>query len=203
MLIIGLTGGIGAGKSLVSRRLQELGAYVIDADVVARQVVEPGRAALTKIVQRFGAGVLTDEGTLDRQALAAEVFDNPGARADLEAITHPEILREINRQGEQFLRDNPTGKVVVDAPLLIETGLYQRMHQVWVVTAARGQRVERVIQRDAVSKEQVMRRMQAQSSDEEKISVADEVIDNSGSKGETLKQVDRLWQKMSNSSLRG
>ncbi len=199
-MIIGLTGGIGAGKSLVSRRLGELGACIIDADVIARQVVEPGRAAYRKIVERFGRKVLRPDGTIDRKTLAKEVFRDSQARSDLEAITHPQILKTIRRLADRSLEENPRGVVVIDAPLLIEAGLHRQVDQVWVVTAGVEQRLNRVAQRDKISKDQIKRRMEAQIDEAERLAFADVVIDNSGSREETIDQVDRLWKKICNAN---
>lgn len=195
-MLIGLTGGIGAGKSLVSRRLKQLGAYIIDADVVAREVVEPGQPAHGEIVQRFGRSVLAENGEIDRKALAKLVFRDETARNDLEAITHPRILKRIEELSQKYHRENPRAVVVIDAPLLIETGIHRQVQQVWVVTAKLKQRIERVVRRDNMSEEQVKRRIEAQLSDAERIKHAHVVIDNSGTPEQTLALVDKLWQEL-------
>ncbi|WP_366924531.1 dephospho-CoA kinase [Metallumcola ferriviriculae] len=201
-MIIGLTGGIGAGKSLVSWRLGQLGAYILDADVIARQVVEPGRRAYYQIVERFGRGVLNSDGAIDRKALAEVVFTDPAAREDLEAIIHPQVRKTTDNLAEAFLLDNPAGVIVNDAPLLIEAGMHRRVDQVWVVTADEDQRLNRVSKRDRTSREHVKQRMAAQLSQKERVKYADVIIDNSGSREETISQVDQLWRKICNGDLK-
>ena len=190
--MIGLTGGIGSGKSTVAAMLAERGAVVIDADAIAREVVEPGRPALAALVERFGEEVLAPDGTLDRARLAEIAFATPDAKADLEAITHPAI-------GEEFLRrisEAPQGAVVVhDVPLLVESRRGLDYDGVIVVEAPREVRLER-LERRGVPRVDAEARMAAQASDEERRAVATWVVDNSGDLEALRRQVDDVWQEI-------
>lgn len=186
--IVGLTGGIGSGKSTVSDFFRQLGVPVIDADVIAREVVAPRSQGLAEIVDAFGQDVLDESGSLDRKALGAIVFDDDEARRRLESITHPRI-------GERMLqRADEAGKaghdwVIYDAALLVENGLQDAFHSLIVVSLDRAEQIERVTQRDDASQEDVEKRIAAQMPLDEKVAVADYVIDNNGSLEETRKQV--------------
>lgn len=196
MKMVGLTGGIGSGKSTVARRLLAWGAVVIDADQVAREVVEPGQPALAEIVERFGRRVLTEDGHLDRPAMADIVFNDPDARAALEAITHPRIGDEIARRvataeaAEQ--EDGRERVVVIDHPLLVETGQAATFPIVVVVVAPEDVRVERLVSSRGMDAEDARARLAAQTDDETRIEAATHVIDNSGTIEELHAQVDAL-----------
>ncbi|MCL2316174.1 MAG: dephospho-CoA kinase, partial [Actinomycetia bacterium] len=157
---VALTGGIAAGKSMVAARMGELGAILVDSDVLARQVVEPGTDGLAAVVARFGRGVLRDDGTLDRAALGALVFTDPGARADLEAITHPRV-----RAARQAILDGaaPDAVVVAVIPLLVETGQQGAYDQVVVVDVPEAVQVARLVARDGLTTEQAWARLHAQA----------------------------------------
>lgn len=190
---VGLTGGIGAGKSLVSALLAERGAVVIDYDLMAREAVEAGTPALAAIVERFGAGVLLPDGTLDRPALGAIVFDDDDARHDLEAITHPAIG---NLAWERDAAA-PEGAVIVhDHPLLVETGLAELMDVVVVVDAPEEVQVDRMIRFRRMSEADARARMAAQATRDERLAAADIVIDNSGSIEELVPRVEALWERL-------
>ena len=192
MLRVGLTGGIGAGKSTVSARLGELGAVVIDADRLAREVVELGTEGLAAIVERFGADVLTAEGALDRPTLGRLVFSDAAARRDLEAITHPRIAA---RTGE-LIEAAPADAVVVhDVPLLVEKRMGPAYHLVLVVGAHETVRAERLTGLRGMSEEEAMARIGAQASDTERRAAADVWLDNSTSPERLLSTVDGLWQE--------
>lgn len=196
-MIIGLTGNIGSGKSTVSRRLAELGAEVIDTDQVARDVVAPDTPGLEKIVREFGPGVLGSSGELDRAGMASLVFNNPGARARLEAIIHPEVIRVVALRISDYLEGRGiTLLLVVEAPLLIEAGMHGMMDEIWVVTVSPEEQVKRVMARSGLSREDVLNRIKAQMPQEEKLKYADRVIDNSGNIEETIRQVDTLWAQI-------
>ena len=193
-MIIGLTGNIGSGKSTVSRRLDELGAEVIDTDQVARDVVAPDTPGLEKIVREFGPGVLGSSGELDRAGMASLVFNNPGARARLEAIIHPEVVRVVALRISDYREGRGiTPLLVVEVPLLIEAGMHGMMDEIWVVTVSPEAQVKRVMTRSGLSREDVLKRIKAQMPQEEKLKYADRVIDNSGNIEETIRQVDSLW----------
>jgi dephospho-CoA kinase len=189
VLRIGLTGGIGSGKSTVSRLLAGHGAVIVDADVIAREVVEPGTPGLAAVVEAFGAGVLTADGSLDRPALAAVVFGDPEARRRLDAIVHP-LVRA--RATEVAAAAPPDAVVVHDVPLLVETGQAATYDLVLVVEADPGTRVARLVQR-GLTAEDARARMAAQATDEQRRAVADVVLDNSGTPDQLEAQVDRFW----------
>jgi len=189
---VGLTGGIGAGKSLVSVLLAERGAIVIDYDLMAREAVAVGTPALTAIVERFGPHVLLADGTLDRPALGAIVFGDDHARRDLEAITHPAIGTLA------WARDAaaPDGAVIVhDHPLLVETGLAELMELVVVVDAPEEIQVDRLVRFRRMSEADARARIAAQATREVRVAAADVVIDNAGSIEQLVPQVDALWDR--------
>jgi dephospho-CoA kinase len=190
---VGLTGGIGSGKSEVSRRLATLGAVVIDADAVAREVVQPGTEGLAEVVQAFGARVLEPDGGLDRAKLAEVVFGDPELRARLNAIVHPRVGA---RMTELESGAGPGAIVVHDVPLLAENNLAGRYEMVVVVDAPPGVQVERLVRDRGMTPEQARARMAAQASREQRLAVADIVIDNSGSLAELDRQVADLWPEL-------
>jgi dephospho-CoA kinase len=189
VLRIGLTGGIGSGKSTVSALLAERGAVIVDADRIAREVVEPGTAGLAAVAEAFGDGVLAADGSLDRPALAAIVFADPEARRRLDSIVHP----LVRARATEITAAAPAGAVVVnDVPLLVETGQAGSYDLVLVVEADPGTRVARLVQRGLTAQD-ARARMAAQATDEQRRAVADVVLDNSGTREELVAQVDRFW----------
>lgn len=192
MLRVGLTGGIGAGKSTVARRLAQLGAVVVDADVLAREVVAPGSEGLAQVVEAFGTGVLQPDGALDRAALGRLVFGDPAARSRLEAITHPRIraLTDVRFAAA------PDGAVVVhDVPLLVELGYEDRYHLVVVVHADAEERVRRLVAERGSDEADARRRVAAQADDEQRRAAADVWLDNSAGRDDLLADVDALWRE--------
>jgi len=195
VLLVGLTGGIGAGKSTVARMLEARGAVVFDADVLAREAVEPGTPGHAAVIERFGADVLAPGGALDREALASIVFADPAARRDLEAIVHPEVRRRF-AEGTEAYRD--TDRVVVfSAPLLVETGMHTAFDVLVVVSATPGMQIERLMRDRGMSEEAVRSRIDAQATPEARAEPADVVVDNEGSVEELEGQVDRVWADLS------
>jgi dephospho-CoA kinase len=201
MLVVGLTGGIGSGKSTVSALLEERGAVVVDADRIAREVVAPGGPAYQPVVDRFGPGVVTADGTLDRPALAGVVFADPSARADLEAITHPVVGAAM---AERLTAQAGTDRVVVlDVPLLVEGGrrrsggggrnLPHGVAAVVVVDTPPEVASSRLVRDRGMKPAEVEARMAAQATREDRLSLADVVIDNSGSTEDLVQEVDRAW----------
>lgn len=175
MYIVGITGGIGSGKTTVSDLFSELGVKIIDADVSARAVVEPGQAGLADIVEEFGQGILHDNGTLNRPALRDIVFANPDKRLALEAITHPAIRRHMLAQ----LNDCNDPYAILVLPLLVDTGQWEMMiDRVLVVDIDEQTQLERVMERDNLSEEQVNQIFDAQISREERLAAADDIIIN-------------------------
>lgn len=190
MLRVGLTGGIGSGKSTAARRLAELGATVIDADQVAREVVEPGTHGLREIVARFGDDVLLPDGTLDRPGLGRIVFNDGRALADLEAITHPAI-NELTATRMATARRN--GIVVHDMPILVEKALSSDYHLVIVVDTPEEERVRRLVHDRGMAEADARSRIAVQATDAQRYAAADAVIANAGSRDELTAAVDALW----------
>ncbi|GAB3299830.1 dephospho-CoA kinase [Parasphingorhabdus pacifica] len=191
MLRVGLSGGIGSGKSTVARRLAEWGAIVIDADVIAREVVRPGSAGLTELVERFGPDILDADGALDRPAMAARVFGDEESRAALNSITHPRIGA---RTAELMAEAPEDGIVVHDMPLLVEAGYAADYHLVVIVDAPEEDRVRRLIDR-GLDESDARARIRAQATGEQRRAAADVWIDNSGPVEGVLGEVDELWQQ--------
>lgn len=190
MLFVGLTGGIGSGKSTAARMLGDRGAVVLDADVFAREAVAAGTPGFRAVVDRFGPEVVGPDGELDRPRLAGIVFADAGRRAELEAIVHPEVRRRI---AETLIAHAGTDHVVVlDSPLLIESGAYRDAAVVVVVSAPPETQVRRLVDR-GMDEADVRARLAAQMTLEEKAALADVLLDNEGSLEELERQVDRLW----------
>jgi dephospho-CoA kinase len=191
VLRIGLTGGIGSGKSTVAALLAARGALVVDADRIAREVVEPGTPGLAAVVEAFGPGVLTAEGALDRPALASIVFADPAARARLDGIVHP----LVRARAQELIGAAPADAVVVqDVPLLVETGQAGAHDLVLVVEADLETRVARLGLR-GLSEQDARARIAAQATDEQRRAVADVVLDNSGAPEDLAGQVERFWDE--------
>ncbi len=195
MLLVGLTGGIGSGKSTVARLLEKRGAVVFDADLLAREAVEPGTPGHAAVIDRFGADVLAPGGELDREALASIVFADPAARRDLEQIVHPEV-RRLFAEGTGAYRD--TDRVVVfSAPLLVETGMHTAFEILVVVSATVATQIERLMRQRGMSEASIRARIEAQAPLEDKAAVADFLVDNEGTLDELESQVERLWTDLS------
>lgn len=191
--VLGLTGGIGSGKSLVASMFSALGADLIDADQVARKVVEPGQPALAEIVAAFGPQMLQPDGRLDRARLGAVVFADAAARQKLDAITHPRIREWMQREVEA--RADRPGLLILDIPLLYESGREGTVEKVIVVWVDRATQLQRLVARDGLTAEQAEQRLAAQLPLDEKRSRADEVIDNSGTPEQTRRQVEALYRR--------
>lgn len=190
MMRVGLTGGIASGKTVVSDRLRELGAVVIDADLLAREVVEPGTPGLTAITERFGHDVLSD-GALDRTALGALAFADPEARRDLERIIHPAVRA---RATEIEQRADPEAIVVQVIPLLVETGQTEDFDLVVVVDLEPEMQLVRLRARNGLSADEAHARLAAQASRGQRLAAADEVLHNVGTVADLREEVDRLWE---------
>jgi dephospho-CoA kinase len=188
--IIGLTGNVGAGKSEVMRQLRELGADSIDADRLGHEVMAPGTPEWEQILARFGRDVLQADGTVDRRALGAIVFADPGALRDLEGILHPGVRARI--RARFAATERPV--IVVEAIKLLEGGLYLEVDAVWVVTAARDVRIRRLIATRGLTEAEAATRVDAQAPEAEKVARADVVIENSGDLADTEAQVLAAWQ---------
>jgi dephospho-CoA kinase len=195
-LLVGLTGGIATGKSTVSTLLRELGAEIIDADVLAREVVEPGEPALAEIAAAFGPGVLDAGGRLDRKALGAIVFADPERRRTLEAITHPRIRDRFLERLEGLAARGFRGVVVFDAPVMIESGNYRNMDRLVVVVTDEPTQIARLMVRDGVGRDEALRKIRSQMPLAEKAKLADYVIDNSGAPAATAERVRAVYRAL-------
>ncbi len=196
MFAIGLTGGIAAGKSVASRRLAELGAVVIDHDVLARDAVAPGSVGLERVVERFGAGVLSDDGGLNRPALGALVFGDDDARRALESIIHPEVRRLAAERQAAAVTADPAAVVVHDIPLLVETGQANAFALLVVVHAPAEQRARRLVATRGLTEGEARARIAAQADDAARLAAADVVLDGTGSDDDLRAQVDELWNRL-------
>jgi dephospho-CoA kinase len=194
VLLVGLTGGIGSGKSTVARLLEKRGAVVFDADLLAREAVAPGTPGHAAVIERFGADVLAPGGELDREALASIVFADPSARRDLEQIVHPEV-RRLFAEGSEAYRD--TDRVVVfSAPLLVESGMHTAFEILVVVSATVATQIERLMRQRGMSEASIRARIDAQAPLEDKAAVADFIVDNEGTLDDLESQVERLWNDL-------
>lgn len=198
-MLIGLTGGIGAGKSAVASRFESHGAVIIDGDKVAREVVAPGTEGLAEVVAEFGRGVLSADGSLDRPALGRIVFGDRDARRRLEAITHPRIrVRTV-----ELIAAAPEGSVVVnDVPLLVEGGMSSAFELVVIVFAPLETRIERLASTRGMSREEAQSRIAAQATDEQRRAVADVAIENDGTLDDLHRRVDEVWEGITSGRLR-
>ena len=196
MQLIGLTGGIASGKSTIASRLASHGAVVVDADRIAREVVEPGTPALAEIARRFGNGVIAPDGSLDRPALGAIVFGDPEALRDLNGITHPAVLKESTARFQAAGDRDPDAIVVYDVPLLVESANEYPFDRVVVAHADEQTRVARLVELRGMDRAEAERRIRSQASDAERLAVADVVIDTGGTLEHTLDQVDALWEEL-------
>ena len=197
MQLIGLTGGIASGKSAVAARLAERGATVVDADVLAREVVEPGTPALARIAEEFGPEVIAADGSLDRPALGALIFTAPEKRAALNAITHPAVGARSHELFAAAAAADPRAIVVYDVPLLVDAGRVDEFDLVVVVNASTETRVSRMIEHRGMTRDEALHRINSQATDTERLAIADVVIDANGTLEETLQQADALWEKLS------
>ena len=195
-MIVGLTGGIATGKSTVTSMLRERGAYVVDADVWARKVVEKGSAGLAEIVQAFGSGILQGDGTLNRAALGQIVFQDAEARQRLNDITHPKVRDGMRQETAAYLEKHPDTPIVWDVPLLFEGETRNLVDVTILVYIPEEVQRMRLMSRDGLSEEDANRRISAQMPIEEKRALATYVIDNSGSLDNTREQVTRIWSKL-------
>ncbi len=196
MVVVGLTGGIGSGKSAVARMFKEEGAELIDFDYLARLVVEPDEPAWRDIVEYFGTEILLPDRTLNRRALAEIVFSDSKSRKALEGFTHPRIFEKRDTLLECIKKEDPSSIVIVDVPLLFELGLRDEVDRVILVYVPRELQLERATNRDGLSREEVERRLRAQVPIEEKKALSDFIIDNTGSFEDTRDQVRKIMREL-------
>ena len=193
MLKIGLTGSIASGKSTVARMFADLGVKVVDTDVIARRVVEPGSPGLSRLVKEFGRSLLTDNGSLNRRYLGELIFADPEKRQRLNQIMHPMIMAVVSDEMQNYARQHPDGMIMVDVPLLIEANLRSWFDQVVLVYVPVPVQLARLRARDGLDEETAQLRMRSQMSPDEKRHHADFVINNSGSPAATRAQVDKVF----------
>lgn len=195
MLTIGLTGGIGSGKSTVAQWFEQKGVPVVDADKMVHRLLQSDLSTISKLVRQFGPAILNENGEISRLELGKRVFNEVDARIRLERIVHPRVLEGMIEE-QDTLRKAGASVCVWDVPLLFESGYDQFVDQVWVVWVPRGQQIERVLVRDKLGLEEVEARIAAQGSLDEKCRRADVVIDNSGGRAETIRQIEEAWAKL-------
>ena len=193
MLKVGLTGGIGSGKSTVAKALLAKGITVVDADQIAREVVEPGEIALQEIADTLGRQLLQDDGSLNRSALKQLIFSDPQAKKQLESILHPRIRQRILARVDEA---TDTAYVVADIPLLVESKYHDKFDRIIVVDCPEAQQISRVMSRDPITEDQVRSIMKTQATREQRLAVATDVIDNSGSLESLKMQIDKLHETL-------
>ncbi|MBX3196046.1 MAG: dephospho-CoA kinase, long form [Microbacteriaceae bacterium] len=196
MLLVGLTGGIASGKSVVAARMAEHGAVVVDADRLAREVVEPGTSALERIAEEFGPQVIAPDGTLDRAALGAQVFSDPQKLALLNSITHPAVRDLSHRRFAEAAEADPDAIVVYDVPLLTEARGADEFDVVVVVSAPAEVRIERMVSLRGMSRDEAERRIRSQVPEEQRRALADIVIESGGTLEQTLARADEVWDEL-------
>jgi len=195
-LLIGVTGGVSSGKTIVTDMLRELGSPIIDYDLIARQVVEPGKPAWKEIVDYFGRQVLQEDDNLDRKKLSKIIFQDIEKRKKLEAVTHPRIHEQFVNQLNVLSKKDPGAIIQVVIPLMIEQNLQHMFHRILLVYVPEEKQIERLVKRDKISEEEARNILNAQLPIDEKVGYADFVINNEGPLAETRKQVEELWQKL-------
>jgi dephospho-CoA kinase len=196
MLRVGLTGGLGTGKTFVGEALEALGCQLIRADQLGHQVLAPGGDAYEDVLREFGPDIRDPGGTIDRRKLAALVFDDPERLERLNRLVHPPVIRREEELARAFFERDPAGIVVVEAAILIETGSHRRFHRIVLAVCDREQQIERAMRRDGLSRQEVLARLARQMPLEEKRKYADHVIDTSGSKDDTLRQVRQTYEAL-------
>jgi dephospho-CoA kinase len=196
MIKVGLTGGIASGKSTVSKIFARFGAKVLDADEVARELLLPGQPAWKRLRQTFGEEFFHPDGTVKRKQLRKLIFANPERRSQLNAIVHPEVMKEINRKSESLSSLLEPMVLVVDVPLLLEVGVADRFDKIVVVDARESVQINRLMQRDGISEEEAKQALKVQMPLSEKVEQADYVIDNNSTLTDTEIQVRMIWQEL-------
>lgn len=195
-LMVGLTGGMGSGKSTVADMFRQLGASIIDADEICRILVEPDQPAWQEIVKSFGKDILLKDRTLDRAQLADIIFNDPNQKKNLEVILHPKVFDEELSLFEKIVKKNPHALVIIDAALLIESGNYRKVDKVVVVSSDEETQTQRILDRSRFSRDDIRRRIQSQMDLNEKIKFADYVLENNAGLAELKNQVESLYKDL-------
>ena len=201
MLIVGLTGGAATGKTAVSQVLREEGAYIIDADQIARELVQPHKPAWNEIIRAFGKEILQEDGSIHRKKLADKIFTDPEQRKVLNRILHPRIKEEIDRRAKKIAQKDPETIVVIDAPLLIELGMHHKVDRLIVVSSTQTQQMERLKKRDGRSPEEALKLFSSQMLVEEKEKLGDFVIRNEGSLEEMKRRAKEVFKELKKGNL--
>ena len=196
MLIVGLTGGIASGKSLVTRVLRDLGAHIIDADKIVHDLLSPGEDACNKVIAHFGVSIQLPDGSIDRRKLGDIIFNHPDERAWLNQCIHPRVFQAYQTQVHHLRERQPDAIVIMDAALLIETGYHKKMDKLIVVYAGQKDQVKRLMERDRFSLEQALARISSQMPLDEKRTYADYVIDNTGTREASEQQTREVFEKL-------
>lgn len=196
MLRVGLTGGLASGKSHVAQTLADLGCYLISADRLGHEALEPGGEAYAPALEEFGSAILDERGWIDRRKLASLVFERPDRLAALNRIVHPIVIRREEELIARAARADPAGIAVVEAAILIETGSWKRFDRIILAVCPLEEQIERAMKRDGISREQALQRISRQMPLEEKKKFADFVIDTSGSREDTHDQTVRVWESL-------
>jgi len=196
MLIVGLTGGVASGKTAISQVLKGEGAYIIDADQIARELVQPNRPAWNELIRAFGKEILQEDGSIHRKKLADKVFADPKKRKLLNQILHPRIKEEMDRRTKEIGQKDPEAIVVIDAPLIVELGDQRDLDKLIVVASTQTQQIERLKERDGISPEEGLRILSSQMPVEEKVKLADYVIRNEGSIEEAKKRGKEVFKEL-------
>jgi len=200
MILVGLTGGIASGKSLVAKVLKDLGAHLIDADKIVHDLLDPDQQAREEVLAYFGKGIQLPNGTIDRRKLGEIVFSDPGKRAWLNSCLHPKVFEVYTAQVRNLNARQPDAIVVFDAALLIETGYYKKMDKVIVVYAEEEQQLKRLMERDRFTHDQAMARIRSQMPLGEKRTHADYVIENTGNREETERRTREIFELLKKNS---
>ena len=196
MLIVGLTGGVASGKTAVSQVLKEEGAYIIDADQIARELVQPHKPAWNELIRAFGKEILQEDGFIHRKKLADKVFADPKKRKLLNQILHPRIKEEMDRRTKEIGQKDSEAIVVIDAPLIVELGDHREMDKLIVVASTQTQQIERLKERDGIGPGEALRILSSQMPVKEKVNLADFVIRNEGSLEETKKRAKEVFKEL-------
>lgn len=196
MKVIGLTGGIGSGKSTATDYLISRGFHVLDADQIAREIVLPGSEMLIQLASAFGRGIILEDGSLDRKKLGEIVFSDPEKKTTLDALMHTSILELIRERILQFREEGENKVIFIDAPLLFETGLNKSVSEIWLIDVDDEIRIKRIMARDGLNREEIEKRISAQMTREEKQSLADVILDNTGDQEALYQQIEQLLKKI-------
>lgn len=196
MILVGLTGGIASGKSTASSIFKELGAYIIDADILAREIVEPLKPAWKDVVKNFGKGILNKDNSINRKKLAEIVFNNKKKREMLNAIVHPRVLKRAKEIEREIAKKDPEAVIIFDAALLIESGAYKKMDKNIVVYADEDVQIKRLMKRDGLTKDEAIKRIKAQMPLRQKVRFADYIIDGNKILNMVKKQIKTALKRL-------